>query len=132
MLARQTGKRRDERHLAVAGVNLVEADQHARVYALFYRTHVAGYSLSAWDYRPIGTDQVFRELGLEMLPLLYFCSIEFVVEADQESRPVGNAVWWGGAIDIANIALREDGHPGKQNRETPNPTRPETAHIRIL
>src|SRR5581483_3375239 len=132
MLTRESGKRRNQWHLAVAGIDLVKADQHAGMKALFNRTDVAGHALSAWNHGAIGPNQVFRELCLEMFSLLYFGSIEFVVETDQESRSLGNAVGWCGAIDVANITLRENRYPGKQNRETPNPTRPETAHVRTL
>jgi hypothetical protein len=72
----------DQRHPAMIGFNLIETEQHAGMQALFHRTHVPLDSLAARQGGAVGSDQVFGQLGFEVLALFHLSGVKPVVQAD--------------------------------------------------
>lgn len=92
----------DQWHGSVASIDFIEAEKNAGVQALLDRADVSLDGFAARNHRAIAGNEVFRELGFEMLARLQIASVELVVEADQEARPlrdrIRGSLWSDGGI----------------------------------
>jgi hypothetical protein len=82
----------NQRHGAVTGIDLIEAEHHAGVQALFDGADVSLDGLAPWDDSAIASYEIFSEFRFEMFPGLQLAGVEPVVETDEEARAFGDRI----------------------------------------
>src|SRR6185437_4532320 len=81
-----------QRHPAMLGLDLIEAEQYSRVKAAVHRANMPLYPFAARNNGSPGSGQVFRQLGLEMFARLRLAGIQLVAQANDEFGTFGNQV----------------------------------------
>jgi hypothetical protein len=92
MVSGNAGHRGNQRHGAVASIDLIEAEHHAGVQALFDGADVTPDGFAAGDDSAVAGYEIFGELRFEMFSGLQLAGVEPVVETDEEARAFGDGV----------------------------------------
>jgi len=87
-----TGHGGNQRHGAVAGIDLIEAKHHAGMQALFDGADVSLDGLAPRDDSAVAGYEIFGELRFEMLSGLQLAGVEPVVETDEKACAFGDRV----------------------------------------
>jgi hypothetical protein len=82
----------NQRHGAVAGIDLIEAEHHAGVQALFDGADVSPDGFAPRDDGAVAGYEIFGELRFEMFTGLQLAGVEPVVEPNEKTRAFGDRV----------------------------------------
>jgi hypothetical protein len=116
----------DQRHVAVAGIDLIKAEHHACVQALFNGADVPLDSFAPWDDSAVSGYEIFGELRFEVLSGLQLAGVEPVVETDEKACAFGDRV--GRSLRRNGWILSKYGKTGEKGQDTPQRAGPKAGH----